>query len=159
VLIEGLSEELLAIFSKATLVDPYDVYQHLMDYWAATMQDDVYLIGHAGWAEATKPRPIVESKEQKSKEEPDFALGKQKFKSDLIPASLLVKRYFSSDREAIEGIEAELGSLEQRLEELREEHGIEGGLLEEIVDEKGKTSRKVVAARLREVERDAEAAE
>ena len=25
--------------SASTLVDPYAIYQHLMDYWAATMQD------------------------------------------------------------------------------------------------------------------------
>ena len=27
---------------KAPLIDPYDVYQHLMDYWAETMQDDAW---------------------------------------------------------------------------------------------------------------------
>ncbi len=43
-LIEALSEDLLATFGKAPLIDPYDVYQHLMDYWAGTMQDDAYLI-------------------------------------------------------------------------------------------------------------------
>jgi type I restriction enzyme M protein len=158
-LIDALSEDLLATFAKAKLVDAYDVYQHLMDYWAATMQDDVYLIIHAGWVEAAKPRLIVETKEQKSKEEPDFTVGKQKYKSDLIPASLLVRRYFSSDRAAIEAIEAELGSLEQKLEELREEHGVEGGLLEEVLDEKGRISKKSVLARLKDVDRDAEAAD
>ncbi len=85
-LIEMLSEELLAIFGKARLIDPYDVYQHLMDYWEATMQDDVYLIAQAGWVDAAKPRLIVATKEQKSKEQPDFTVGKQKFKSDLIPS-------------------------------------------------------------------------
>jgi type I restriction enzyme M protein len=159
VLIEELSESLLATFAKARLVDAYDVYQHLMDYWAMTMQDDVYLIVQTGWAEAAKPRLIVETKEQKSKEEPDFTVGKRKFKSDLVPASLIVSRYFSTNRASIEAIEAEHGSLEQKLEELREEHGVEGGLLEEVVDDKGKISRKAVTARLKEVEPDAELAE
>jgi len=116
----------------APLIDAYDVYQHLMDYWAATMQDDVYLIVHGGWAEAAKPRLIVETKEQKSKEQPDFTVGKQKFKSDLIPAALLVARYFAAEQAAIEAVEAELGTLEQKLDELKEEHGGEGGLLEEV---------------------------
>ena len=43
VLIETLSESLLETFRNegiASLIDPYDVYQHLMDYWAETMQDD-----------------------------------------------------------------------------------------------------------------------
>ena len=37
-----VSETLLATFQAAPLLDPYAVYQHLMDYWAETMQEDVY---------------------------------------------------------------------------------------------------------------------
>ena len=33
-LIETVSEDLLAVFQAAPLLDAYDVYQHLMDYWA-----------------------------------------------------------------------------------------------------------------------------
>jgi type I restriction enzyme M protein len=155
-LIETLSEDLLATFGKARLIDPYDVYQHLMDYWAATLQDDVYLIAHAGWLDAATPRLIVETKEQKSKDAPDFTLGKQKFKSDLIPATLLIARCFAAEQKAIEAVEGEAGALEQQLDELREEHGAEGGLLEEVVDEKDKISRKAVAVRLKEIGGDAE---
>jgi len=158
-LIETLSEELLATFGKARLIDPYDVYQHLMNYWAATMQDDVYLIVHAGWVEAAKPRLIVETKAQKSKETPDFTVGKKKLKSDLIPATFLIARYFAAEQAAIETVEIEISGLAQQLDELREEHGGEGGLLEEVLDEKGKISKKTVAARLKEVGRDAEDAE
>ena len=43
-LIETLSESLLADFKAVALLDAYDVYQHLMDYWAETMQDDAYLV-------------------------------------------------------------------------------------------------------------------
>ena len=39
-LIVTLSESLLAHYADKPLIDAYDVYQHLMDYWAATMQDD-----------------------------------------------------------------------------------------------------------------------
>jgi type I restriction enzyme M protein len=159
VLIETLSEELLAIFGKARLIDPYDVYQHLMDYWAATMQDDVYLIAQAGWVDAARPRLIVETREQKSKEQPDFTVGKKKFKSDLIPAALLIARYFAPEQAAIEALESEVGALEQQLDEVKEEHGGEGGLLEEVVDEKGKIPKKAVAARLKEIGRADEDAE
>jgi len=72
-LIETLSEDVLETFGNARLLDAYDVYQHLMDYWAEkTMQDDLYLIAQAGWIDAAKPRLIVETKEKKSKEQPDF---------------------------------------------------------------------------------------
>src|SRR5262249_9425346 len=43
-IIENIAEDLLAAFNRAPLLDAYDVYQHLMDYWAETMQDDCYLI-------------------------------------------------------------------------------------------------------------------
>ena len=39
-MIAELSEGLLAHYAGQPLIDPYDVYQHLMDYWAETMQDD-----------------------------------------------------------------------------------------------------------------------
>ena len=162
VLIETLSEELLATFSTARLINPYDVYQHLMDYWAATMQDDVYLIAQVGWIEAAKPRLIIETKEQKSRESRDFLVGKQKFKSDLIPASLLIARYFAADQAAIEGIETELGSLEQQLDELKDEHGTEGSLLEDVVEGEGdkrKITPKAVMARLKEIGGDVEDAD
>ncbi len=40
-IIAELSEGLLAHYAGKPLINHYDVYQHLMDYWAETMQDDV----------------------------------------------------------------------------------------------------------------------
>ena len=39
-LIADLAEALLDSFKGQPLIDPYDVYQHLIDYWEETMQDD-----------------------------------------------------------------------------------------------------------------------
>ena len=50
--IRTLSEDLLELFDDLPLLDRYDVYQRLMDYWDETMQDDVYLIAAEGWVEA-----------------------------------------------------------------------------------------------------------
>ncbi|MEP6468574.1 MAG: type I restriction endonuclease subunit M, partial [Chloroflexota bacterium] len=36
-LVETIAEDLLAAFRQAPLLDAYDIYQHLMDYWAETM--------------------------------------------------------------------------------------------------------------------------
>ncbi|MEQ1905981.1 MAG: type I restriction-modification system subunit M, partial [Pirellulaceae bacterium] len=51
--IRELSENLLAHAEGQPLIDPYAVYQHLMDYWAETMQDDCYLISADGWLAET----------------------------------------------------------------------------------------------------------
>ena len=165
-LIEALSEELLATFSKARLVDPYDVYQHLMDYWATTMQDDVYIISLDGWVDGARVRQLMPTKNKDGKtlwgETHDFKMGKQRFKSDLIPVALLIARFFTTEQAAIEALEGELGTLEQHLNELMEEHGNEGGLLEEVVEGEGdkrKITAKAVRAQLNAIGHDPDYAE
>ena len=155
-LVETLSEDLLETFRKARLVDAYDVYQHLMDYWLDIMQDDVYMIVSDGWREAAKPRLIIDDKEKKTKEKPDFTVGKQKFKADLIPATLLISRYFAKEQTAIESLEAEAATIVQAMEEMAEEHGGEEGLLEEVKNDKGKITKIAVTARLKEIDGDAD---
>jgi type I restriction enzyme M protein len=160
-LIEQLSEDLLASFREALLVDAYDLYQHLMDYWNATMQDDTYLITANGWKEGSLPREIVKVKDKNNKltwsEEHDYEIGKRRYKSDLIPAELLIARYFALERTAIEDLETELIANEQKLEELREEQGGEEGLLSEVIEGEGdkrKITAKAVKARLKEIGKD-----
>lgn len=158
-LIETLSEDLLDTFEKARLLDPYDVYQHLMDYWIETMQDDVYMLVDDGWSDAAKPRLIIEDKAKKSKEKPDFTVGKQKFKADLIPASILIARYYAKEQAAVEKLEADAAALAQQLEEMAEELGGEEGLLAEAKNDKDKLTKASVAARLKEIKGDAECAD
>ena len=47
--IHTLSEDLLERFADLPLLDPYNVYQRLMDYWDEVMQDDIYLVAADGW--------------------------------------------------------------------------------------------------------------
>lgn len=165
-LIGALSESLLATFQKAPLLDAYDVYQHLMDYWADTMQDDCYLISTIGWREGALPREIRQVKNKDGKlvwpEAHDYKKGKRRFKSDLIPAALLIDRFFSAERDAIVALEGELAALEQQLDEMREEHSGEDGLLAEVIEgegEKQKITAKALKARLKEIGRDPDYAE
>jgi type I restriction system adenine methylase HsdM len=148
-LIEALSEDLLSTFHGAPLLDPYDVYQHLMDYWAETLQDDCHLIAGDGWVEAARPQPMAEDKAKKAK--PDLVVGRRKFQCELIPPALLVDRYFPGERDAIAGAETEVAGLEQQMEELAEEHGGEEGLLVDAANDKGKITKASVAARLKAI--------
>jgi type I restriction enzyme M protein len=158
-LIETIAEDLLATFKTAPLLDAYDVYQHLMDYWDATMQDDCYLIAGDGWYDAAQPRLIVEDKSKKTKTRPDFVIGKKKYQSELIPPALITQRYFANEQTAIEKLEAEVAALQQQIEEMAEEHGGEEGLLADATNDKGKLTKASVSARLKEIKGDAEAAD
>lgn len=155
-LIETISEDLLAISKTAPLLDAYDVYQHLMDYWAETMQDDCYLIADAGWKAGALPREIRQVKNKEGKlvwpEKEDFKKGKRRFKSDLVPAALLIGRYFAAERDAIAALEAEISTLEQEADEAFEEQSGEDGLLTEVIEgegEKQKVTAKAVKAWLK----------
>jgi len=143
-LIGKLSEDLLAHYVGQPLIDKYDVYQHLMDYWAETMQDDCYLIAADGWkAETTR---IIE-KDKKGKEKD------KGWTCDLVPKPLIVARYFAKEQEAIDQLTAELESVTARLTELEEEQGGEEGAFSEL----DKVNRANVVARLKEIEGDKDA--
>ncbi len=134
-LIETLSENLLDTFRSAALIDPYDVYQHLMDYWAETMQDDVYMLVSDGW---------------KAVLDPSTGSGQAgKPNTDLIPAALLVARYFGQEQTSIEQLEAERDAISRQMEEMDEEHGGEDGLLAEAKTDKGRLTAKSVKDRLK----------
>ena len=121
--IVALSEDLLAHYTGKSLINPYDVYQHLMDYWAETMQDDCYLIAADGWKAETYR--IIETDKK----------GREKDKGwtcDLVPKSLIVARYFAEEQEALDQLESELESITAQLTELEEEHGGEEGALRTV---------------------------
>ncbi len=166
-LIETIAEELLAAFHQAPLLDAYDVYQHLMDYWAETMQDDAYLIAADGWVKGAPPREIVQIKDKNNKltwpEPHDYLKGKRRLKSDLVPAPILVARYFAAERDAIEALDNQRAALEQQIDEMREENSGEDGLLAEANEgkegEPSKISAKSVKAALKKLASEPDEAE
>lgn len=128
-LIAELSESLLQAFADVRLIDPYEIYQHLMTYWTEVMQDDVYMIIADGWVA----------------------------NRDLIPPQLLIRHYFSAEQGAIRTMETDKEEAQQQMAELDEEHGVEGGYLEEAKNDRGKLTKAGIVARLREVNLDPEA--
>jgi len=136
--ISALAEDLLTHYTDKALVDRYDIYQHLMDYWAQTMQDDCYLIAADGWKAETQR--IVETDKK----------GKEKDKGwtcDLIPKPLIVARYFAKEQAEIERLSAELEAVTARLAEIEEEQGGEEGAFAEFE----KVNKASVAARVKEL--------
>jgi type I restriction enzyme M protein len=139
-IIAQLSEHLLHHYASKSLIDQYDVYQHLMDYWAETMQDDCYLIAADGWKAEPTPLPRKNGKGQKSKG----------WICDLVPKSLLVARYFAAEQAAITALEADLEGIAAEIAEMAEEHGGDEGAFAGL----DKVNRANVAARLKEARND-----
>ena len=140
-IVAQLSEGLLAHYADKPLIDPYDVYQHLMDYWAETMQDDCYFIALEGWKAETYR--VIETDKK----------GKEKDKGwvcDLIPKALIVARYFSEEQAVIDQLVVALDHVTARLTEMEEEHGGEDGAFAEF----DKVNKANVASRFKEIKGD-----
>jgi type I restriction enzyme M protein len=137
-LIERIAEDLLAAFRAAPLLDAYDVYQHLMDYWAETMQDDAYLIAADGWV--ARPTRILETDKRGRTRDKGWTC-------ELIPKPFIVARYFAKEQAALDAAQADLEAATASLAELEEEHGGEDGCLSAL----DKIAKAEVSARLKEI--------
>jgi len=135
--ITDLAESLLAYYTAQPLIDKYDIYQHLMDYWAETMQDDAYLIADDGWkAETTR---VIETDSRGRERDKGWAC-------DLVPKALIVAQYFAKEQTALDQLAAELENATAQLAELEEEEGSEEGAFAEL----DKINKSSVTTRVRE---------
>mgnify|MGYP000007436313 CR=1 FL=1 len=158
-LVAQLAEDLLTTFKPVPLVDAYDVYQHLMDYWASTMQDDVYLLVQEGWAAGSQLREVVQVKNKDNKlvwpEAHDFVVNKRRYKSDLIPRALLIARYYAAEQTALDAKQAELDAVSAQLAELEEENSGDDMTFAGFE----KINDKEVKSRIKEIGNDADSAD
>lgn len=158
-LIATISEDLLDRFKPVALIDGYDVYQHVMTYWAEVMQDDAYMLVQDGWGAGRVIRELVKNADGKFTETPDITLGRRKLKAELIPPALIVARFFAAEQAALEALEAKAEEAARAFEELDEEHGGEDGLLFEARTDKGKLTAKSVKDRIKDIRAENDAVE
>ena len=137
-----------------------------MEYWNQTLQDDAYMVASDGWLGAVKPREIFQQRSKENKpvwmEAAEFLVDRRRFKSDLLPAPILIDTYLSAERGRLDLVTGEKERLEQEIEAEKEEHAVEGGLLEDVSEfenDKVKIEIAVVNRWLRENGEDPEFAE
>lgn len=143
-LISKLSDDLLFHYTNKPLIDPYDIYQHLLDYWAETMQDDCYQIAADGWKAETY-RIIEKDKKGKEKD--------KGWACDLIPKQLLVNHFYVDEQNKINELNENLDSLLSQQTEFEEEYSGE----EDVFSDFDQISKTSVNARLKEIKGDPEA--
>ncbi len=149
-LIASLSESLLQHFKGEPLVDAYAIYQHLMDAWEESMQDDAYMIAADGWKAKTYRITEIIKKGKKEGQEKDKGWA-----CDLIPKSLMVARHYAKEQAAMEALNTQLETVSAELVEMEEEHSGEEGAFSEL-DSINKAN---VNARLKELKDDPDAEE
>jgi type I restriction enzyme M protein len=144
--IHAVSESLLAAYAHAPLLDAYTVYQHLMDYWAQTLQDDAYLLAADGWK--AEPTRLFETNKKGVRKDKGWAC-------ELVPKPLIVARYFAAEQQALDAASAALDAVSSALEALEEEHGGEDGFFASL----DKLNAAEVKRRIKEIGKSKDEAE
>ena len=104
---------------ESSLVNVYAPYEHLMNYWAETLQDDCYLISRDGW----KVELLPPAKKNASWED---------YFCDLLPVEVVVGVTFAEERDRIvwlktelEEVTAEIAAIDEKLADEEGEDGID----------------------------------
>jgi len=92
------------------------------------MQDDVYAIAFDGWEAGNDiEREMVKKKD-------GTTTGKMKsFEGKIIPKKLIINKYFPEEQRAITRFENERDEVIRLMDELKEEHGGDEGLLVKLL--------------------------
>jgi type I restriction enzyme M protein len=137
-IVHTISEAILNAYTGKALMDKYDVYQHTMNYWNQTMQDDTYIIAVDGW----KAEPYRILAKNKTGVETDKG-----WDCDLVPKYLIIDRYFMPEKTALQKLEAERESTIATLQEIEEEHSGDDGYFSDF----DKVNKVSVQKRLKEI--------
>lgn len=156
-LIGKISEALLANFAQVPLLDKYDVYEVLMEYWAETMQDDVYAVCYDGYEAGREiAYEYVIKKKKQNGQTIEIKTDKIKgFEGKLLPKALVAIHFFAEDVKALDTLRGQLDEVSAKLEEMAEENGGEDGLFSQLDDLKKAT----ISARIKAIKKDPTAKE
>ena len=104
------------------------------------------------------PRSLSETADGKVKwlEDGDMTVNRIRLVADVIPPALITARFFPDLKAELDQATARADELAREIEELAEEHGAEGGLLESALSDTGKLTAASVKAREKSGEAEAE---
>ena len=157
-LIKSLSEKLISDFAKLTLLNKYDCYEVLLQYWNEVMNDDVLIVKQNGF-EIAKSVEIQYKESKKKKNEDDnknTKTNKQKsdFEGLLIPKELVINKFFLKEKNDIEEINNQIQKLDEEIEEMINDAEEDSSLYDIIVD--GKIRETDLKAKIKELEKEAD---
>lgn len=119
VFIDNLGNNILSKYSATKLINKYDVYQVLMEYWNETMQDDVYILSEIGYK-------IELQKSVTTKNKKEIVT----YYCELVPQELVANKYFKDEVKFIADTENLLSDAQSSKDAIVEEHCVEDGLLD-----------------------------
>lgn len=153
-IIQRISDNILSSFADQHLIDKYEIYQRLMTYWEETMQDDAHIITTDGWKAGNEVIRLQKENKGKKKDIEGFS----GLEGRLIPITFLIKTYIVAEQAGLDELDTKIEKIGAQMDELKEEHGDEEGLLSEVIDN-DKISKGSVQKRIKEIRSDADYAD
>lgn len=156
-LIRRIAMMLLDAYEPARLLDNYDVYDCLMNYWNSKLQDDVYVIKAGGYETARDIEYEYAQKKQKDESgeivSVDDTSKVKSFEGALISREIIEAVYFAEELAEITALMEKSGELESELDEMSEEESGDDGLLKDVLNDKGDSIPKAnLNKRIKELE-------
>ena len=134
-LTEKLSNSMLENFKDDKLIDKYEAYEILMEYYNNTLKDDLHLIVENGWV----PK-LVYGEDKNGK------IKKNQFESDLLPKKIVIKEYFKEYADKLESLNNDLSELIQEFQSKVEENTGD----ECIFNDEDKVNEKLIRDKIKE---------
>ena len=125
-LIADWSQSLLdRIMEHSGLVNAYEAYDVLLNYWTDAMQDDCYMVSNDGWTypevKAIKRKESIDKKTKTTKVK-ESACMYDEIVCDLLPVNIVLSEYFMKDKSEIDKLKGTKEQLESDITELQEEN-------------------------------------
>ena len=130
-----MSNDILNIFEDDKLINKYEAYEFLMEYYNNTLKDDLHLIIENGWI----PK-LIYGQDKNGK------MKKNEFESDLLPKNIVVKEYFKEYANKLDELNNELNYLIQEFESKIEENTGD----ESIFNDEDKVNEKLMKDKIKE---------
>lgn len=134
-IINVLSSSILKDFENDKLIDKYEAYEFLMEYYNNSLKDDIYLIIENGWI----PK-LVYAQDKNGK------IKKNEFDSDLLPKEIVINEYLKKENDNIEKLNNDLNDLSQEFDSMVEENTGD----EEIFNDEDKVNEKLIKDKIKE---------
>lgn len=140
-LIRTIAVMLLEEYETARLLDNYDVYDCLLNYWNAKLQDDAYVIKASGYEAGREIEYEYAQKKVKDENGEQITIDDtskvKSFEGTLIPREIIEEEYFADELEEINNLMEKSAELEAELDEMREDESGDDGLLKDVLNDKG----------------------
>lgn len=134
-IIKSLSDNILKAFTNDMLIDKYEAYEFLMEYYNDTLKDDFYLLIENCWI----PK-LVFAQDKNGK------IKKNDFDSDLLPKEIVIDEYFKDEEEDLEKLNSDLNNYVLNFDSIVAENTGD----EEIFNDEEKINEKLIKDKIKE---------